>query len=335
MDKTTLIVVIVFGSIVGLVLIVWAARSISRALHTQTVPPPPPQALRHHAQAAASRPQTMFQPTLGVPAPPFSSSRASLLSGGKASPSIEGTQESGSDLMLQSPMDPLGNPQPSFHLVSPSSSSFHSEDVSPTNDTTFSHDSGSTSAHQRRAQMRSAGSRTSSIYGHSRPESLISHNRHSVRGLPHGPFSNVQVVLPAPLSVTPNARGRPVSTYSNHRLSMVDTWVPSSSRAEKEQPLVKSKSASHLAEPRSSSSSANSGKLRASSSRRSSTSSVSPSPSPSPLSNTLSADELPAPPVPRIPSIYSTPNFSTPEPGQQRMQPGISVSTPPALPPKQ
>ncbi|KAH8835396.1 hypothetical protein DL96DRAFT_1702382 [Flagelloscypha sp. PMI_526] len=317
MDKQTLIIVIVAGSLVGLVVLFWSARSLARACRRQKTPIPQPQVLRHQAQTFSSRPATVYDSTLVAPVLPFDQSRTSLVSVGLHPPSVDGTAESGSDLTSRTPMDLRGNPHPSFHLVSPSASSFHSGEVSPTVETHDTHDSGSTSAHQRRARShtRSAGSRTSSMYGTSRPSSLVvSNSRHTLRGLPHGPFSNVQIVLPTPLAPSADiARGRPQSMrpqsmFSNHRLSMVDTWAPTPVRSEHPQ-MHKSKSASHIAEPRSSTSSNNSGKLRVSSSRRSSTSSISPSPSPSPLSASYSPDEQEAPPVPRIPSIYNTLNY--------------------------
>lgn len=230
MDKQTLIIVVAAASVGGAILGIIGIRLLVKSCRSESIPIPPPQQLRHHAQAA-SRPQTVvYGSDFTAPILPFGSSRTSLVS----FPRHGGTAESGSDLSLNtSPMDTLGDPQPSFTLVSPSSVSLQSDEVS----SSLSHET-STASHRRmsskqRARSRSQGrspSVASSLYRQSRPVSLAStYSRNTLSGTPHGPFSSVQIILPTPLAGGASySEGMP----RDRRMSYVDSWAPVPVRTE-------------------------------------------------------------------------------------------------------
>lgn len=292
MDQKTLIIVIVASSVAGLIVGFIVLRLIIHSCRrNRSAPIPPPQPLRHHALAAASRPNTGVYSSTDLlhPAAPFG--RVSRTS------SIEGTFESsGSSTTLPTPMDPGISMQPSFSFVSPSSASLdlsEVDEVSPSS-SGFTHESNNT---RPKPRSRQRASMSSSSHYSSRPASLASiGSRSTLRGVPHGPYSSIQVVLPAPLAGA--------SLVANNRFSMVDSWAPTPSRDDTAPPDSQSSSPQRHPDRRSTS------QPRAPP-RRSSSSSMSPtSPTPSPLSMSHVPNYQAPPPVPRIPSMYN--NYPTP-----------------------
>lgn len=140
-----------------------------------------------------------------------------------------------------------------------------------------------------------------------------------VQGAPHGPHSQIQVVMPSPLSMTlspysgnggGSVRNSLVYERSN-RFSLVDAWAPMPVRSTSSE----RRSCSFDRERRRSSSSLNSGQDHG---RR--YPSIPPSPQPYRSSPSTPAGQ--PPPVPRIPSIYN--NTHTSSPDEQPQDPNYS-----------
>ncbi|KAJ6509284.1 hypothetical protein C8R47DRAFT_1191560 [Mycena vitilis] len=133
------------------------------------------------------------------------------------------------------------------------------------------------------------------------------HSRHNIRGTPHGPLSQVEIIMPAPLAFN-NDR---VSIHDNSsRLSVVDQWAPAAVRSEGNHPIPRpqrrSFSGSELQRPMSG--------LAQPSQPRARTVSSSPSASPSRAAHppvvyknrdySNSPSPLSTPPVPQIPQQW-------------------------------
>ncbi|CAA7266641.1 unnamed protein product [Cyclocybe aegerita] len=195
----------------------------------------------HHIaklEGALPRSATWYsQHHLAAPAPfTYASpreSRTSLLA--KNSPTLS-SADTAEDSSISSPVQnspSLPLPAPSFHPARPgSSSSLGSSDPG--------HGSPRSSPLEPPRHMRSSSSSPGSA-PRSRPLSVSSSHstlhsktsRHTMRGVPHGPHSQVQIVLPTPLAVDLSASAsgdfasqRRVSRFdTTDRRSIVDRWV--------------------------------------------------------------------------------------------------------------
>ncbi|KAI0048408.1 hypothetical protein FA95DRAFT_1558058 [Auriscalpium vulgare] len=333
---TTTIIIAVVASFAGLVFVLILWRTLSRcSSRRRAVPLPPVQPLAHqreHQLAAFnaegkpdSRPQTWYsdQPTVSY----RHSSKASLLPHLHSGPSREPSTRTQETLdTAESPSAPLAlnPPNPAFGAVSPpsasssslSSSAEHASPSTPGTGALLSPSASSASTHTR-ARTRSA----------SRPFSMLStstsgtaRSRTPIRGAPHGPHSNVQIVLPAPLApelypymLPADAQGRPLSVFaggSPQRASwgggMTDKWVsiesfPTEVPVQQRRSTSTSRESQRMSRDTRSSSSfsqrrSNSNPPPASRLRQSSTPNL-----------TTHSDSLPLPPVPPIPSAYGPP----------------------------
>ncbi|OCH96610.1 hypothetical protein OBBRIDRAFT_13315 [Obba rivulosa] len=198
---------------------------------------------------------------------------------------------------------------------------------------------------------------------HTRPMSIVSsasirtmQSRSTLRGLPHSPYSNIQVVLPAPLApelypYSQEMQGR--YTFSSTEGTSVDRntvfsdrWVPVGLQSMSVENLTRARSSSvgPLPGPRATPPRSRSGSL------------FNPSPSPSPARGSrraasqsrmdssrafspsqLSSHDGHPPPVPRIPSMYNTmaspvlEEADEPERGRSRRAVSIPVVLPDVL----
>jgi len=146
-----------------------------------------------------------------------------------------------------------------------------------------------------------------------------SRSSRTIRGVPHGPHSNVKIVLPAPLAsvLHPYMEGRRHTSMDGgydhqRRLSVVDKWAP---KAVKSSGSLHREGRSHSLDRVSSSSQSSSSRRSHSSPHRTQPRNRTSSPSlpagsypTTPSSRSQLAD---APPVPRIPSVYNT--YTSPE----------------------
>lgn len=64
--------------------------------------------------------------------------------------------------------------------------------------------------------------RTHSVTSHSTRNTRNNHNQHTLRGVPHGPHSQIQIMMPAPLALNTAA--------STSTLSIVDKWLSAGTR---------------------------------------------------------------------------------------------------------
>jgi hypothetical protein len=234
--RDTLIIIIVASAVGALVLLALFARFVSRQSVVSN-PLPPVQPLAHHREQQLTkldllpRSQTWYsQNTLAAP-PPFASitprgSRTSLL---PKSPPTPYTDDS-----ISAPSSPSGYshslaiPAPLFHPTRPASSaslitsSDHSSSLAQTLDSELQPPSAFPSPPDRRgARPLSMSSSHSTVYS--------KHSRHNtIRGTPHGPHSQVQIVLPTPLAPelsSSNLRGLTRTPDLARRRSVVDLWV--------------------------------------------------------------------------------------------------------------
>ncbi|KAF7339861.1 hypothetical protein MVEN_01902900 [Mycena venus] len=171
--------------------------------------------------------------------------------------------------------------------------------------------------------LRQTRSVSSSSRPHRRPRPLsVGSNgssaisRNTIRGVPHGPHSQVQIVLPAPLAFN-NDR---VSPHENSpRFSVVDQWAPPAVRSEGGTPIPKSqrRSSTH-SEPRRSTSQSSLAQppINAAHVRRSASASPSSSlpirgPATSAQHNRDPSSRLSPPPVPQIPQQWLPPSANS------------------------
>ncbi|KAJ7293333.1 hypothetical protein C8J57DRAFT_1268758, partial [Mycena rebaudengoi] len=228
LGQSTLITVVVASSVGGVLLVVlmlccWPRRK------APPVPLPPKQELARYRD-----PQPIF---LAAPTPRYAAdSSSSLLPDSRnGSPfqhfsrhsSLNPSESPSDDLFHTLPVGPaLPLPHPSFHIT-PSSTSLRLRPTQtrptypfpratrPSPIANYGHQtrSPSTSSRSRRqSRALSVGSSPS--------------RRNTIRGVPHGPHSQVQIVLPTPLAF--NDR---ISIHESPRMSMVDQWAPMAVRS--------------------------------------------------------------------------------------------------------
>ncbi|KAK7064435.1 hypothetical protein R3P38DRAFT_2824494 [Favolaschia claudopus] len=309
--NTTVLVAAVAGAVGGTLLLIVLLLCFCRRPQKK-VPLPPKQELaryrEHHINhVLESRPATWYDSALlPPPTSAFGGSKSSILlppdsRGGSPfrRPSLN-TSESPSDdlahLSATIPMSPgLQLPNHSFAASSTSLSTAETDSPPPSAPPTGSLNdlpslrqtrSASSSSHPRRSRPVSVGSYSSSAL--SRPSRS---SRNTIRGAPHGPHSQVQIILPAPLAFS-NDR---LSVHENSsRHSVVDQWAPAAVRSQGA-PIPKFQRRSFSSsEPRQSTSHSS-----LVPSRRSASVSASASASPS-RSSSLSASPAPTPPPPTI-----------------------------------
>ncbi|KAJ7042494.1 hypothetical protein C8F04DRAFT_79573 [Mycena alexandri] len=238
---TTLIIAVSAGCVGGLLLLFILYRVLLRRPAKQQVPLPPKQELaryrEHQIQVADSRPPTWYD-SGSLSAPPsrtFTASKSSLLPpdsrGGSPfrRASLNTSESPSEDISNFVPMVPTLHHPHSFDTSSSSLSTAETGE-SPTSPLASTNDSlprprptsssRSSRNNNRRPRPLSVGSNVSAA--------VSRNSRHSIRGVPHGPHSQVQIVLPAPLAFN--------DRMSNHepsaRLSVVDQWAPMAVRSE-------------------------------------------------------------------------------------------------------
>ncbi|KAJ7786053.1 hypothetical protein B0H16DRAFT_1489007 [Mycena metata] len=233
---TTLIIAVAAGSVGGLLLLFLLYLLLRRP--QKQLPLPPKQELaryrEHQIQVAESRPPTWYD-SGSLSAPPsrtFTASKSSLLPpdsrGGSPfrRASLNTSESPSEDMSNFVPMvPPLYHPR-SFDTSSSSLSTAETGE-SPTSPLTSTNDSlpqprptSSSSRNNRRSRPLSVGSNVSSA--------VSRNSRHNIRGVPHGPHSQVQIVLPAPLAFNDRMSYHEPSA----RFSVVDQWAPMAVRSE-------------------------------------------------------------------------------------------------------
>ncbi|KAJ7169633.1 hypothetical protein C8R46DRAFT_1089445 [Mycena filopes] len=219
---TTLIIAVAAGSVGGLLLLLILYRLLRRPAKPNPLPPKQELARyrEHQIHVAESRPPTWYD-TGSLSAPPsgtFGASKSSLLppdsrGGSPFRRASMNTSESPSeDISHFPPMLPPLHPPSSFDTSSTSLSTSETDSPSPR-----------ASRNNRRPRPLSVGSNVSSA-----AVSRLSRNsRQNIRGVPHGPHSEVQIILPAPLAFNDRT-----SYHESARLSVVDQWAPMAVRSE-------------------------------------------------------------------------------------------------------
>ncbi|KAF9569777.1 hypothetical protein CPC08DRAFT_701651 [Agrocybe pediades] len=237
-NKDTIAIVAVASVVAAAILAILVVRLVKKIAATSN-PLPPVQPLAHHREHQLAkfentlpRSQTWYNSQTHLVAPDTMSaraSRASLLS--KNSPTVSSPGETES-ATLYSPMNydhALPVPSPPFHPARPgSSSSSHvsSEQASPSSSQTPS-----ATDHNPMPKSVSSPRPISVSSSHSTLYSKAS--RHTLRGTPHGPHSQIQIVLPMPLSANDLSRSasgdlRRASRIDGEvydRSSVADRWL--------------------------------------------------------------------------------------------------------------
>lgn len=248
LSQQTLIIAIVCAAVGGLVLLAILFRTIRSCRSRRNAAPLPPiQPLAHQrehqlAQFEASLQPHRYDPSfLAAPHPPYSpqlgspsarGSKTSLL-GSYSSPHTsyrEGSEEL-SNLTPPEPESPLPVPHSFLGAPTPpsSSSSTHLDDnptTSYTNTPTTSSAPSSFSKHSKSLPKLSRDDQ--SRPHHHRPLSVAS-SLSRISSLPHGPHSQVQAIMPAPLAPgippTPSRQSLYEPGTPGDRMSVVDRWV--------------------------------------------------------------------------------------------------------------
>ncbi|KAI0067888.1 hypothetical protein BV25DRAFT_1987540 [Artomyces pyxidatus] len=362
LGHNTIIIIAVAASVGGAVVVLVLWRVLSRSSRRRNAAPlPPVQPLAHHREhqlaafeehkIASSRPQTWFDDQAF---PPYRhDSNASLLprprdsSGPSREPSFR-TQETAHTFTAEEPARPLPLPNPSYIVPSPqpsssstslSSAAEHGGPSPPTPATPFSASASSSSSIHPRS--RSASRPFSMLSTSTTNTGTTTRSRTPIRGAPHAPHSNVQIVLPAPLApelyphmVTEDARGRRIfsGVDSAQRASwgggITDRWVPVGYGASEPPPVPQVRRQASRESQRSSR------EYRSSTSSRSQHRSSSNPPPASRLRTSSTPSFGPdrrdpdRPPVPRIPSAY----FVAPEKEKSLPIPPPAQSPPSAFP---
>ncbi|KAJ7835302.1 hypothetical protein B0H13DRAFT_2108436 [Mycena leptocephala] len=237
---TTLLIAVVAGSVGGVLVLFLLFRLLRRPAKQELARYREQQT--HHV--AESRPPTWYDSGfLSAPSGTFTGSKSSLLPpdsrGGSPfrRPSLNTSESPSEDISHLSgsvPMAPeLQLPHLSFDTSSTSLStaetdspaswspplaSLSDSSFSPTS--RYSRPTSTSSRPNRRPRPLSVGSNGSSA--------VSRQTRNTIRGVPHGPHNQMQIVLPAPLAF--NDR---MSIHENSpRLSVVDQWAPAAVRAE-------------------------------------------------------------------------------------------------------
>lgn len=242
LSQTTSIIIIACAGLAGVLLVLAVSRLVSRsASRSRSAPLPPRQELAHrreHQLARRARDESTYafdSARLKVDSGIASSSTASLI---PTAPSLATQDASGSEQEagLFSPPAVYGYPRRPFSDV-PSSAGSLSSDLSPLPSPRIPSVGSLREASPSRRVSRISASGLSSHNSHRAPTSRSNHRSPSSRfsGTPHGPHSNVQIVLPAPLAPqvyqhmvgAEDSRGRPISqAESSIRLAaMADPWV--------------------------------------------------------------------------------------------------------------
>ncbi|KAJ7492869.1 hypothetical protein FB451DRAFT_553537 [Mycena latifolia] len=217
---TTLIIAIAAASVAAVLAVLVLYRVLRRP--PKQVPLPPKQELaryrEQHIHDPESRPPTWYN-SASLSAPPseaYAASRSSLIPGDSrgGSPfrhSSLNISESPSDDVFSSAPMPLPLQLPHLPFDTSSTSLSTSETDSPpsssprlASDSPFSH-----TQSPRHPRSASASSRP---HPRARPLSVgssTSRNSRAIRGVPHGPHSQVQIVLPAPLAFTDVSENSP------------------------------------------------------------------------------------------------------------------------------
>ncbi|KAJ7102176.1 hypothetical protein B0H15DRAFT_316495 [Mycena belliarum] len=310
--QTTLIVAVASACAGAVVVALVLYRLLRRP--AKPAPLPPKQELaryrEQHTHAPRSRPPTWYDSGL-LSAPPsdtytskssFGDSRGgspfrhpSLVS---ESPLCESPSD---DSFTNTPMPlPLQLPHLPFDISSTSLSTADTDSPHPSTPLRV----GSTDSHSPRHPRSMSSLRPQR---RSRPLSVGSGSSRGIRGVPHGPHSQVQIVLPAPLAFG--------DVSNSSRLSVVDQWAPMAVRSDESlmpRPQRRSFSSS---EPRRSTSQSSQSHLSPNS-RRAMTSLSAPLPQRShPPSPDYSSSS--PPPVPQIPQqwlpdpLVGIPEYST------------------------
>lgn len=280
MNTDTLLIVVIFSTLGAIVLLFILIRVV-KSLSSTSNPLPPPQPLAHHREqelenfhdsVSLSRPHSWYNlDHISTPQPETIDSESSLLSMGFRTHShrLSGTDEGGAgDYFSVPPVDyseTLAVPNPRFHARPASSSSYASSSEFstpfprsssppgtppplPPLPSGFSEPPGPMLASRPRISTSSMGS-----FSGRRQRPISMSSMHSIqsksgrRGLPHGPHSQMHIILPAPLAPeanpvpgTQSQGGSPYSTLRRpisrreisdgyDRRSMVDRWVPTPS----------------------------------------------------------------------------------------------------------
>ncbi|KAF8078392.1 hypothetical protein FPV67DRAFT_1775604 [Lyophyllum atratum] len=272
LSRTTLIIVVVCASLAGLLVVALAVKLLRSATRRPAAPLPPMQPLAHHRI-------TKFETLYDTP----------LLRNNSRSPSTIPS--------LYSPSTPDGLGPPRLPIPAfPSSSSLHSSDSnlpSPSR----------ASSRSRRIHPPPRPLSTASVISNGNPALSRSASRNTIRGVPHSPHGQVQIILPTPLA--PSLQ-RPLSLRGHiiepDRLSLVDKWIPvGRDDYNPSNNSVSSHVAGSLFEPSSLLFSASAASTPRASRRLSST------PSTSPSSYSYFQYHSPPPPVPRLPSLDHAP----------------------------
>jgi hypothetical protein len=251
LGHTTIVIVIVAASVGCLLVVVLCWRIFSwLSSRSRRVPLPPRQPLVHHREhqlAAFSEHKNAVIPDIKPAVPIYCGSDVSLVPHTIDSPintpndtsilthemgaGIDDNPSSSHGTFHPFPTSPFFPPQ------LPPNASSSSLPLPSSNDHSF--DSGVTSPNQprRRPNARSEPRPYSISSIGTSHTGMTGHSRSSVRGAPHSPHSNIQIVLPAPLSsnlysceATENLRGRRATIGNNmysdvRRNSLADKWV--------------------------------------------------------------------------------------------------------------
>ncbi|KAJ6519577.1 hypothetical protein C8R45DRAFT_951964 [Mycena sanguinolenta] len=334
---TTLIIAVAAGAVGGLLFLL-LLLCFCRRPETKVPLPPKQELARYREQQiiqAESRPKTWYDSALLSAPGTFTGSKSSLLPPSRTGspfprrPSLNNSEAPSEDVSDVSLVHHgLELPSLSFDASNTSLSTAETDSPSSTpRQPSFS------PRPQRRPRPLSIGSNTSSAV--SRQSRNVRNS--TIRGVPHGPHSGVQIVLPAPLAFS-NDR---TSVHENSpRFSMIDQWAPAAVRSEGNLiPRSQRRSFSGPEPRRASQSTLAQPPINAAEARRSaSASAAAPIPQFPPSARHQREYSAPAtPPVPQIPqqwlgppSAYS-PKGITEHPGRGRPTAASSATT--LLPP--
>ncbi|KAJ7130112.1 hypothetical protein C8R43DRAFT_1025883 [Mycena crocata] len=247
--RTTLIIAAAAGSVGGILLLLLLLYRLLRRPEKPAPLPPKQELARYREQQLPrpdSRPPTWYDTGSGfLSAPPsltYAGSKSSLLApdsrGGSPfrRPSFNTSESPSEDISHLPPMAPaMQLPQLAFDSSSTSleTAETDSSQTSPPPDSSFSHNKhqsrspSASSRPQRRPRPLSVGSSGSAALSRNSHNSHNNSPRNTIRGMPHAPHSQVQIILPAPLAF--NDR---ISIHdSPSRMSVVDQWAPPAVRS--------------------------------------------------------------------------------------------------------
>ncbi|KAJ6627181.1 hypothetical protein B0H10DRAFT_1995868 [Mycena sp. CBHHK59/15] len=249
---TTLIIAIAAAALGAILLAAVLYYCLCRPSPIPVPLPPKQQLARHreqhtHQSAPDSRPATWFDSSfLSAPPQSFAASNSSLLPDSRTGspfyrPSLNPSDSPSDDIVdlaNSSPMLPaLPLPNLSFRdtpssssLATAASASIETYTPTPisTSDSSFSHNSRHTQSRSASASSRPHRRPRPLSVGSTASSALSRSSRNTIRGMPHGPHSQIQIVLPAPLAFT----DRMSLHESPSRLSVVDQWAPPTVRTE-------------------------------------------------------------------------------------------------------